>query len=649
MWGMLDTGGGIRAQLAEDNKVGNCGREWHVGFFFDGVGRNIDQDASEQRLSNVARLFRAYPDEDFNTDFVCHNKFYFSGMGTPYNEELISKLYTIMDQSLESMKEDLNDFAKETHEEISKEIRNRRGSWNETLKKIQDKLLDPKELRKKRNDIFKNMAKKSIIESTQWIRDNEIISAFFLTGEVTRINAAKVLFANAFVENSTNKKDSTAIKIKSISVSLYGYDTGAALARKFLDELLEEFCEKEGEDKYLFKKVPVNIVFAGFFDCSRHSPASNNNGLDYFLSLPGKITKNNKLKTAGKIAKVAFGEKAIELDTILPGTVKNALHLVAAYERRLWRSLYQLGSSNTEHKEILLPGCSEDVGGGLKPDEQKPSAELCRVALQKMYEVAYDAGVPFPDFETLPSFSETVSRYFLMNEAVEGKSVKEWMKSYDMEVGQCQKETQSASESKVNDTDNKNDLPFDFYLDIYFKWLANQYYLYCTELYQLDEKLSLAHRKQISGYGPLAGTGINPNPEADEINAQIAELKSHWGWLDDVRRVATGLSNDFNYGRPMDTRMLNHEDIFRPAWKRAELFLDYYHKAWNGEELTDISWLGIDTIHSYFTHDLQTVDTGASINESFFLRRMAEYPKSKEKPEEKSEEQSPSPDLSGGD
>ncbi len=114
------------------------------------MGRNIDQDASEQRLSNVARLFRAYPDEDSNTDFVCHNKFYFSGMGTPYNEELISKLYTIMDQSLESMKEDLNDFAKETHEEISKEIRNRRGSWNETLKKIQNKLLDPKELRKKK-------------------------------------------------------------------------------------------------------------------------------------------------------------------------------------------------------------------------------------------------------------------------------------------------------------------------------------------------------------------------------------------------------------------------------------------------------------------------------------------------------------------
>ena len=49
-------------------------------------GAIIDQDASEQRLSNVGSLyFRAYPDEDFNTDFVCHNKilFFFSGyMGT---------------------------------------------------------------------------------------------------------------------------------------------------------------------------------------------------------------------------------------------------------------------------------------------------------------------------------------------------------------------------------------------------------------------------------------------------------------------------------------------------------------------------------------------------------------------------------------
>lgn len=94
---------------------------------------------------------------------------------------------------------------------------------------------------------------------------------------------------------------------------------------------------------------------------------------------------------------------------------------------------------NAEHKEILLPGCSEDVGGGLKPDEQKPSAELCRVALQKMYEAAYDAGVPYTDFSVLDEKDSKVSRYFLMNDAVEGKSVKEWMKSYEMEVDSAKK------------------------------------------------------------------------------------------------------------------------------------------------------------------------------------------------------------------
>ncbi|ELZ8934775.1 hypothetical protein ACNY9Y_002506 [Cronobacter dublinensis] len=29
-----------RAQQAIEHNMGNCSRTWHVGFFFDGVGRN---------------------------------------------------------------------------------------------------------------------------------------------------------------------------------------------------------------------------------------------------------------------------------------------------------------------------------------------------------------------------------------------------------------------------------------------------------------------------------------------------------------------------------------------------------------------------------------------------------------------------------
>ncbi|EKQ3321606.1 DUF2235 domain-containing protein [Escherichia coli] len=631
--GTLDIGAATRAQQADECKVGNCGRVWHVGFFFDGVGRNIVQDAPDNRLSNIVRLFRAYPDEEVNTDFVCHNKFYFSGMGTPYEEKTTEQIYTIIDTSMESMVDGIKDIPKDAAKDTIEDILGQSGSWYETLKNALKKRISPEDIRKKKRESVIDALKKTTIEAIQWIRDNEFVSAHFLTGDTTRINAAKLLFNSAFAENSKKKEGSPPPKIKSISISLYGYDTGATLARKFLDEFLKEVCQKSGEDNYLFKKVPVNIVFAGFFDCSRHSPASNNNGLDYFFSIAGKASGDKRVEKIGEIVSVAFGEKGIELDTALPGTVKQALHLAAAYERRLWRGLYRLGSTKVEHKEIMLPGCSEDVGGGLKPDEQKPSAELCRVALHTMYNAAFRAGVPFPDFNTLYEQKPVIANYFLINDTVEGRSVRKWMTLYKKEVNKYWQDNLVDVYTKVYGTDKVSDAAFDFYLDIYFIWLAKQYYLYCTELNQLDKELSLARREQISGYGPLTGMGVNPNTKADDINAQITELKALWGWLDDVRRVATGLSNDFNHGRPMDTRMQNHKDIYYTAWVRAELFLDFYHKAWNGEKIPEISWPGIETIHAYFSHDLQTVDAGASISESFFIRRMAESPKPEEKPD----------------
>lgn len=62
-----------RAQQAEEAKLGNCSRIWHIGFFFDGIHRNIEQDAPEQRLSNVARLFRAFPEQKQDNPQNTHN------------------------------------------------------------------------------------------------------------------------------------------------------------------------------------------------------------------------------------------------------------------------------------------------------------------------------------------------------------------------------------------------------------------------------------------------------------------------------------------------------------------------------------------------------------------------------------------------
>ena len=40
-----------------------CHSVLEVGIFFDGIGRNLDKDSLEGRLSNIARMHDVFPDE----------------------------------------------------------------------------------------------------------------------------------------------------------------------------------------------------------------------------------------------------------------------------------------------------------------------------------------------------------------------------------------------------------------------------------------------------------------------------------------------------------------------------------------------------------------------------------------------------------
>ncbi|EBB7908390.1 hypothetical protein CKH23_17560 [Salmonella enterica] len=613
----LYIGAAARAQQAEDSNIGNCGRTWHVGFFFDGVGRDIEQDASEDRLSNIARLFRAYPDKSADTDFICHNKFYFQGMGTLYKEETISKLYTAMDVSLESIQGDVEDIPKDAAEDIGKDILTSGKKWFESMKHSLQDLIKPAEVKNLRNEILTNALKRTLIESTPWIRDSEVMSSYFMTGEPTRIGAAIVQFASYFEEHMAEDP----VKIKAISISLYGFDLGATLARKFLDKLLDEVCEKK-EDAYFYKSVPVHIVFTGFFDCSRHTPASSNNGLDYFVALAGGPVSG---------ISVFLGEKCIEQDSALPEAVRNALHLVAAHERRPWRGLYMLGRTDASHKEMLLPGCSEDVGGGLKPNEQKPSAELCRVALQQMYRAAFMAGVPFPDFSTLDKFDTDVASYFVMNDYVQKRSVRSWVECYQQEV--------TARSFSV--------AALDSHLDNYIVWLGEQYYLYKVELQQLEEEKSAVYNNPGNITGTLGVLNSGGYKKLQPVQEQINQLTSLWGWLDDVFDAALDIEN-YLVRHPNDRRLKLLPGIYNPALARAQRFLKFSECAFKGEPIPEKATPNAGILYAWFVHDLQKVEKGASITMDFFVRRSAEIPEVQSEENDKDEQQSP-PNLSGGD
>ncbi|VEA64706.1 Uncharacterized conserved protein [Serratia plymuthica] len=582
-----------RAQQAEEAGLGNCSRIWHVGFFFDGIHRNIDQDAPEQCLSNVARLFRAFPEQKQDTPQNTHNKFYLSGLGTPFNEELAEKIHTIMDGAQNSVLDDLKDQPKEMAKDAGKELL-KGSNWWEILKDSGKKLINPTEWKKLAGDTAKNAVKKVSIEATPWLRDNPVIADMLVTGVDTRINSAKVRFERFFERAKVN----SPVPIKLISISFFGYDLGATLARKFIDTLLNDIFERQ-DDKYYYQNIPIEIIFTGLLDCARHTPASSNNGLDWFVSAFGGPVRG---------VSVLLGDKSIDQESALPDTVKNALHLVAAHENRPWRSLYCLGGNNNKHQEELLPGCAEDVGGGLKPNEQKPSAELCRVALHRMYRAATMAGVPFPDLQTLDQTDTDVAAYFVMQDNVHYKSVAQWTKIY-----------QHAVPFKAVSIGAQNR-----HLDSYIEWLGRQYYQYRSECMKYEKQRGdvLVSAEASSG---LVGITSQAREQAGQFQKELDTLQKKWGWLEDVHDVALGMKNSMEIN-PNDKRLQIVPDVYGPALNRAKRFLGYAQAAYQSLPQP----LPYDTappeMYAWFVHDVQTVERGARISQDFLVIRSMEKP-----------------------
>ncbi|MEN5018007.1 hypothetical protein ABEH87_16850 [Erwinia sp. Eh17-17] len=581
-----------RAQHADEAGMHNCSRIWHVGLFFDGVHRNIEQDANESRLSNIARLYRAFPDVKEDTYNKNHSKFYISGLGTPFQESIVSKIQTIMDGAQSSILDDLKNQPTEMAKEAGIETL-KNNNWWEVLKDSGKKLVNPIEWKKLVWDTTKNAVKKVSIEATPWLRDNPIIVDMLVTGVDTRINATKLTFEEAFKE-VTRK---SPVPIKLISISLFGYDLGATLGRKFIDTFLNDMCKKQG-DKYTYQGIPIDIIFTGLFDCSRQTPASSKNGLDWFVSLLGPL----------KGVSVVLGDKSIDQTSALPAVVKSALHLVAAHENRIWRSLYRLGGKSKSHLEELLPGCSEDIGGGLKPNEQKPSAELCRVALHRMYRAATMAGVPFPDFQTLDKTDTDIAAYFVMQDRVNNKSVAQWATIY-----------QRAIPYKTLTVGAQN-----AHLDSYIEWLGRQYYQYRSECIRYSKQRGdvLASTGASAG---LLGTTPQAKETASQFQNELEILHKHWGWLEDVHDVAVKMRNSMS-NNERDKRLQLIPDVYGPALARALRFLEYSHAAFLGQPQPLPYDSAPPEMYAWFVHDLQTVDKGASISQDFLVVRSMENP-----------------------
>lgn len=126
----------------------------------------------------------------------------------------------------------------------------------------------------------------------------------------------------------------TKVTIENLRLDLFGFSRGAAAARVFCNKLQDDYGAFKGES-YTVKKIQTE--FMGLFDTVTaygFSPSAFVNGI-------------------GK----------------LPLTAKYPLltvHFVAADEIRELFALTRIKSARAGSKEIIIPGCHSDVGGGYR-------------------------------------------------------------------------------------------------------------------------------------------------------------------------------------------------------------------------------------------------------------------------------------------
>ncbi|WP_374255672.1 DUF2235 domain-containing protein [Aquabacterium sp.] len=80
---LLDQARTLHHQMDQLPAAHTCQLVLRVGFFFDGTGNNLDADLGTDEHSNVARLFKAYPDD---LEHAGTFKYYVPGLGTYFRD-----------------------------------------------------------------------------------------------------------------------------------------------------------------------------------------------------------------------------------------------------------------------------------------------------------------------------------------------------------------------------------------------------------------------------------------------------------------------------------------------------------------------------------------------------------------------------------
>lgn len=243
-----------------------------------------------------------------------------------------------------------------------------------------------------------------------------------------RLQYALQKFDSYLAPHLRRAQASPSAAIVEVNVALFGFSRGAALARAFLNLVMNERCFKK-EDKWALNsgKWPVRFRFMGLFDtvASVGMPMSANTTSTVGAAISSvKYMIKDRLQTYSgtRPQSLAFAELAKPGADPAPGkydghagwggrlnidqSVEEVRHFIAAHETR---NSFPVDSISTlrsgvitkpEHfYETVYPGVHSDVGGSYAPGEgarsDSPNENLGLIPLFHMYQYGIAKGVPF--------------------------------------------------------------------------------------------------------------------------------------------------------------------------------------------------------------------------------------------------------------
>ena len=468
------------------------------------------------RISNIGKLYMAHSDYGEDDASFSYRKFYASGLGEDFSADLNVTANSAVTSFGDTASEVPADVAKEQAIESAKDVLDPRRNWWERIgRNLKELLHKPLKLM----GLLKGAVIDATLEVLAPVRDNRFVAELLKTGGDTRIQGA-IDFLSGEIREIESLRDRPPLK--HIELTVYGYDYGATLARAFLHELLSREPQPAG-DAYRYQGIKLTILFAGLFD------GVDRSHVDFpYLPLPLRTV----LDDGGP----------------LPDRVKQALHLVAAHERRFYRRARLLGSGKANWREKWVPGVSEDVGGSLLPGEQKPSAELALVSLHTMYSAARHAGAPFPELDQLYEKDADTAELFVFNDHIDQVSAKGLSRHYEREAQFSLAEIKAFKPRFSGAPLRREQQLFAAHMRVYIRWLAAIWKPYQARLQQLNEE---EDQLRAGALGSMTGMlGISRESAAQRqareqrlqaISQERAQLRAELGWLEEVNEEANDM------------------------------------------------------------------------------------------------------------